>query len=51
MESRIVGGMRVVPVEPGAPLPPGVPSRAERCDVVEVPLYPAALRPWVVDEP
>jgi hypothetical protein len=48
MESRIIEGMRVVPVEPGAPLPPGVPSRAERCDVVEVPLYPAALRPWII---
>jgi hypothetical protein len=48
MESRIIDGMRVVPVEPGAPLPPGVSPWAERCDVVERPLYPAALRPWVI---
>jgi hypothetical protein len=48
MEPKIVGGVKVIEVDPDAPLPEGVPPRAERCDVVEVPLYPAALRPWVV---
>src|SRR5687768_13829013 len=48
METRIVDGVKLVEVEPGAPLPPGVPSWAERCDVVEKPELSPALKPWVI---
>jgi hypothetical protein len=48
MEARTVGGMKVVEVEPGAPLPPGIPSWAERCDVVEEPGISPAWTRWMV---
>jgi hypothetical protein len=48
MEPKVVAGLKVIEVEPGAPLPAEVPPRAERYDVVEKPLVPAELRPWVI---
>jgi hypothetical protein len=48
MATRIVDGVKLVEVEPGAPLPPGVPSCAERCDVVEAPDLSPAQRSWVI---
>jgi hypothetical protein len=30
MESKLVAGLKVIEVEPGAPLPPEVPPSAER---------------------
>jgi hypothetical protein len=47
-EVKIVGGVKVVEVDPGEPLPPGVPPWAERCDLVETPDLSPALRPWFV---
>jgi len=48
MESRIVDGVKLIAAEPGAPLPPGVPSWAVRCEVVELPDLSPALKPWVI---
>jgi|tagenome__1003787_1003787.scaffolds.fasta_scaffold20989220_7 hypothetical protein len=48
MESRIIHGLKVVEAEPGAPLPPGVPAEAVRCELVELPDLSPALKPWVV---
>jgi hypothetical protein len=47
-EPRIVNGLKVVEVEPDAPLPPDVPSWAERCDLVKTPNLSPAVRPWVI---
>jgi hypothetical protein len=46
--SRIVGGLKVVEAEPGAPPPEGVPPWALRCQVEEQPGYPIALQPWIL---
>jgi hypothetical protein len=45
---RTVAGVKVIEAEPGAPLPPDVPSWAERCDLVEKPDLAPVLRPWVI---
>ncbi|HEV7590689.1 MAG TPA: hypothetical protein VGO40_21445 [Longimicrobium sp.] len=48
MEPRIVDGMKVVEVEPGTPLPPGVPPSAERCELTESTRFSPARRPWAI---
>jgi hypothetical protein len=48
MEPRVVAGLKVIEVEPGAPLPPEVPPGAERYDVVEKPHFPPEMRPWMI---
>jgi hypothetical protein len=48
MKPRMIDGLKVVEAEPGSPPPPGVPSWAVRCDLLETPHCPPALRPWVI---
>ena len=48
MEPKFVHGLKVIEAEPGGPLPPGVPSWAEPCELVEIPDLSPALKPWVV---
>jgi hypothetical protein len=48
MEPRIVDGLKVIEVEPGAPLPPGVPAWAERCDLTDTTRFSPAARPWAI---
>lgn len=48
MEPKTVGGITLVELEPGAPLPPGVPPTAIRCDVVEMPDLSPRWKPWVI---
>jgi hypothetical protein len=47
-EPKVVAGLKVIEVEPGAPLPAEVPPGATRYDVVEQPHIPAERRPWVI---
>jgi hypothetical protein len=48
MKPRMIDGLKVIEVEPGAPPPPEVPSWAERCELVEKPDLSPALKPWVI---
>jgi hypothetical protein len=45
---RVIDGVEVVAVEPGAPPPRGVPDWAVRCELVETPDLSPRLRPWVI---
>lgn len=45
---REIDGLKVVDAEPGAPLPPGVPAWAQRCEVVEILNRSASARRWLI---
>lgn len=47
-EPRSFGGLKVIEVEPGAEVPPGVPAWAQRCDLVKTPNHSAATRRWLI---
>ena len=47
-EPRIIDGLKVIELEPGAEAPPGVPPWAQRCDLVEAPNRSPSARKWMI---
>lgn len=47
-EPRIIDGLKVIELEPGAEAPPGVPPWAQRCDLVNTPNRSPSVRRWLI---
>jgi hypothetical protein len=47
-EPRIIDGLKVIELEPGAEAPAGVPPWAQRCDLVKTPNRSPSARKWMI---